>query len=110
MVEILNGKDSGKKMLSIRKLIIAMNLGQDVSQLFPHVIKNMETDNINLKKLTYMYITNYSKTNPELALMAINTFMKDCTDTANPLLRALAVRTLGYFRVKQVTEYLLQSI
>ncbi len=31
---------------------------------------------------------------------------KDARDKANPFLRALAVRTMGCIRVKQITEYL----
>ena len=35
--------------------------------------------------------------------MAVNTFVKDCVDP-NPLIRALAVRTMGCIRVDKITE------
>lgn len=38
-----------------------MTLGKDVSALFPLIVKNMETPNIELKKLIYLYIINYAK-------------------------------------------------
>ena len=46
-----------------------------------------------------------SKTQPELTLLAVNTFVKDASDP-NPLIRALAVRTMGCIRVDRITEYL----
>lgn len=44
--------------------------------LFPDIIKNMETNNLELKKLLYLYIINYAKTQPDLALLGINSFRK----------------------------------
>lgn len=46
------------------------------SSLFPDVINCMQTDNLELKKLVYLYLMNYAKTQPELAIMAVNTFVK----------------------------------
>lgn len=67
-----------------------------LSALFPDVVNCMQTDNVELKKLVYLYLMNYAKSQPELAIMAVNTFVKDCEDP-NPLIRALAVRTMGLF-------------
>ena len=41
--------------------------------------------------------------------MAVNTFVKDCEDP-NPLIRALAVRTMGCIRVDKITEYLCEPL
>jgi AP-1 complex subunit beta-1 len=47
---------------AIRKVIAAMTIGKDVSELFFPVLKCVETDNLPLKKLVYLYIINYAKT------------------------------------------------
>ncbi len=47
---------------AIRKVIAAMTVGKDVSELFFPVLKCVETDNLQLKKLVYLYIINYAKT------------------------------------------------
>merc|ERR1719486_893692 len=86
-----------------------MTLGKDVSALFPDVVNCMQTTNIELKKLVYLYILNYAKSQPELAILAINTFRKDAGDS-NALLRALAVRTMGCIRIETITEYLLEPL
>ena len=53
-----------------------MTVGKDVSQLFPDVVNCMQTDNLELKKLVYLYLMNYAKTQPEMAMLAVNTFAK----------------------------------
>jgi len=77
----------------------------DVSGLFPDVLKNMQTEDLEQKKLVYLYLTNYAKTQPELVILAVNTFVKDAEDP-NPLVRALAIRTMGCLRAEKIIDYL----
>lgn len=46
------------------------------SALFPDVVNCMQTDNLELKKLVYLYLMNYAKSQPDMAIMAVNTFVK----------------------------------
>ena len=103
--EELHTNDKTKQKEAVKKVIAAMTVGKDVSMLFPDVCNCMQTPNIELKKLVYLYLINYAKSQPDLAIMAVNTFVKDASD-GNPLIRALAVRTMGCIRVQQITEYL----
>ena len=57
-----------------------MTVGKDVSTLFTDVINCIQTENLELKKLVYLYLINYAKTQPELALLAVNTFVRDAND------------------------------
>ena len=41
---------------AIQKTIMAMTLGKDVSQLFPDVLKNIATADLDQKKLVYLYL------------------------------------------------------
>lgn len=61
---------------AMKKVIAGMTLGKDVSPLFAEVLMCIQTDDLELKKLVYLYLMNYAKTQPELALLAINTFIK----------------------------------
>ena len=63
-----------------------------------------------MKKLVYLYIINYAKIKPDLTIMAVNSFQKDSREKTNPLMRALAVRTMGCIRVERITEYLCESL
>ncbi|KAI8853732.1 adaptin N terminal region-domain-containing protein [Chytridium lagenaria] len=86
-----------------------MTIGKDVSSLFADVVKNMQTEDLELKKLVYLYLINYAKSQPELVILAVNTFVKD-TDDINPLIRALAIRTMGCLRVEKIIDYLLEPL
>eukprot|EP00929_Paragymnodinium_shiwhaense_P078930 TRINITY_DN4096_c0_g1_i1.p1 TRINITY_DN4096_c0_g1~~TRINITY_DN4096_c0_g1_i1.p1 ORF type:complete len:911 (+),score=296.56 TRINITY_DN4096_c0_g1_i1:80-2812(+) len=107
--EELHSTDKAKQRDAVKKVIAAMTVGKDVSALFADVVNCIQTDSIELKKLVYLYVMNYAKAQPELAILAINTFRKDASDS-NPLVRALAVRTMGCIRLDQVTEYLLEPL
>ena len=86
-----------------------MTVGKDVSVLFTDVVNCMQTNSVELKKLVYLYIMNYAKTQPDLAILAVNSFVKDCDDPS-PLIRALAVRTMGCIRVEKITSYLCRPL
>lgn len=58
------------------QVIASMTVGKDVSALFPDVVNCMQTDNLELKKLVYLYLMNYAKSQPDMAIMAVNTFVK----------------------------------
>jgi AP-1 complex subunit beta-1 len=74
--EELASLDRPKKKEAVKKVIAAMTVGKDVSMLFPHVVNCMQTEDLELKKLVYLYLINYAKTQPDLAIMAVNTFVK----------------------------------
>ena len=93
----------------MKKVIAAMSVGKDVSALFADVINCVQSNSIETKKLVYLYIVNYAKAQPDLAILAVNTFRKDSLDP-NPLIRALAVRTMGYIRLEAVAEYLMDPV
>lgn len=98
-----------KRREAVKKVIASMTVGKDVGTLFPDVLNCMQTDNLELKKLVYLYLMNYAKNQPDMAIMAVNTFVRDCEDP-NPLIRALAVRTMGCIRVDKITEYLCEPL
>ena len=91
-----------------------MTIGKDVSTLFTDVINCIQTgmccalfanyfyiisrsgvlslfalDNLELKKLVYLYLINYAKSQPDLALLAVNTFVKDANDPVSLFLVSL---------------------
>eukprot|EP00538_Stauroneis_constricta_P004266 CAMPEP_0119555456 /NCGR_PEP_ID=MMETSP1352-20130426/7661_1 /TAXON_ID=265584 /ORGANISM="Stauroneis constricta, Strain CCMP1120" /LENGTH=888 /DNA_ID=CAMNT_0007602217 /DNA_START=37 /DNA_END=2703 /DNA_ORIENTATION=- len=105
----LHDTDKHVKVDAVKKVIAFMTVGKDVSTLFADVLNCAQTGNIELKKLVYLYLINYAKTQPELTLLAVNTFVKDSNDS-NPLIRALAVRTMGCIRVDRITEYLCEPL
>lgn len=88
--------DKARRKDAVKKVIAAMTVGKDVSPIFPDVVNCMQTDDLELKKLVYLYLINYAKSQPDLAIMAVNTFVKvgaeaqsaarDCQSSSHPLL------------------------
>eukprot|EP01098_Paradermamoeba_levis_P014446 TRINITY_DN689_c0_g1_i1.p1 TRINITY_DN689_c0_g1~~TRINITY_DN689_c0_g1_i1.p1 ORF type:complete len:788 (-),score=277.19 TRINITY_DN689_c0_g1_i1:72-2333(-) len=105
----LNSSDESRKKEALKKLIADMTVGKDVSMLFSDVVKCMTTSNLELKKLVYLYLLNYAKSQPEIAILAVNTFVID-SQNFNPLIRALAIRTMGCIRVDSISEYLCEPL
>ena len=101
--EEINSTDKDVQKNAIKRIIANMSIGKDVSMLFPDVVNRAQTNDVELKKLVYLYLMNYAKTSPEDTILAVNSFVKDCMDP-NPLIRALAVRTMGCIRVHKITE------
>ncbi|TMW55648.1 hypothetical protein Poli38472_010530 [Pythium oligandrum] len=98
-----------KKKDAMKKVIANMTVGKDVSMLFTDVVNCIQTADTQLKKLVYLYLINYAKSNPDLTILAVNAFVKDAADP-NPLIRALSVRTMGCIRVDRITEYLCEPL
>ena len=99
-------KDPNKKREVIKKVLAYMTLGIDVSRLFSEMVMASSTQDIVQKKMIYHYLTNYAESQPELALMAINTFLKDIKNNVDPKVRGLALRSLCSLRVESIFEYL----
>ena len=86
-----------------------MTLGIDVSRLYPEMVKASRTDDMVMKKMIYLYLTNYAEQNQELAILAINTFLMDLKGP-NPKIRGLALRSLCSLKFDGVAEYVQQAI
>ncbi|KAA1069359.1 beta-adaptin [Puccinia graminis f. sp. tritici] len=100
----LNSQYADQRKDSIKRVIANMTVGKDVSGLFPDVLKNMQSDDLEQKKLVYLYLMNYAKSHPDLVILAVNTFVKD-TEDPNPLIRALSIRTMGCLRAEKILDY-----
>lgn len=103
-IELRSDKRERRKE-AVKKVIASMTVGKDVGSLFPDVVNCIQTDNLELKKLVYLYVLNYAKSQPDLTLMSVNTFVRDSEDL-NPLIRALAIRTMGCIRVDRIIEHI----
>ncbi len=108
--EGLNSKDFEQKKLTLKKVIAQMTLGKDLSPLFQSVIKCLEYQNLDIKKLVYLYIINYSRQKPDDAIMSINLFRKDAANKSNAIIRGLAVRTMSSLRVPKLNNYLVEPL
>ncbi|GAQ85841.1 adapitin protein complex [Klebsormidium nitens] len=96
---LLESRYVEEKVEGLKRTIALINLGKDVSEYFPQVVKNVATPSLEVKKLVYMYLVHYAEKKPDEALLAINTLQKDLSNP-DPTVRALALRALTGIRVR----------
>jgi AP-3 complex subunit beta len=83
--------------------------GRDVSEFFPDVVKNVVSQNIEIRKLVYIFLLRYAEQEPDLALLSINSFQKDLSDK-NQIIRAMALRVMSGIRVPVISPIVLLGI
>lgn len=102
----LDGNDPTERKNAAKRVVSFMRSGENVQSLFSSMLRCVRTSDLELKKLTYYYLVNYAEQEPEQAIMAVNTFVQDSQD-ANPLVRALAVRTMCRIKLESVAEHMI---
>jgi len=70
---------------------------------FSSIVKNVASPNIEIKKLVYIYLLHHAESEPDLALLSINTIQKSLTDQ-NPQVRALALRVMSGIKVPVISQ------
>ena len=102
-------RDMKRKREVIKKVIAYMTLGIDVSRLFTDMVMAIETKDIVIKKMVYLYLCNYCHKEPDMAVLCINTLRRDCDDD-DPMVRGLALRSLCSLRLPSMLEYVQQPV
>ncbi|CDS14054.1 hypothetical protein LRAMOSA06225 [Lichtheimia ramosa] len=98
-----------RKKTVMKKIVANMTMGNDMSPLFPDILNVMNVPILEIKKMVYLYLINYARSKPDMAMMAMTTFIKDVEDP-NPLIRALAIRTMGYIQVEKIVDILVDPL
>ena len=111
--QLLRGFSLEKSMIKkrdiIKKVIAYMTLGIDVSRLFTEMMLVIETRDLVVKKMVYLFLCNYATSHPDLAQMCTNTLQKDCGNE-DPMVRGLALRALCSLRLPQMVEYISEPL
>ncbi|KAF1927925.1 ARM repeat-containing protein [Didymella exigua CBS 183.55] len=97
---------SERDVLEGLRRVVTMSYRQPPSQTLPffsHVIKNVASPSLAVKKLVYTYLLQHAEHEPDTALLSINTIQKSLTDQ-NPQLRALALRVMSGIRVPVISQ------
>ncbi|KIY50902.1 Adaptor protein complex beta subunit [Fistulina hepatica ATCC 64428] len=98
-----------KRKTVLKKIVANITMGNDMSPLFPDVVQCLGTPLLEIKKMVYLFLVSYGRSKPDLIHLAIPNFVQDCNDR-NPLIRALAIRTMSYIPLPVVTDALAESL
>lgn len=106
---MLDSNKDGLKLEAMKRIIGMVAKGKDASDLFPPVVKNVVSKNLEVKKLVYVYLTRYAEEQQDLALLSISTFQRALKDP-NQLIRASALRVLSSIRVPVIAPIMMLAI
>ncbi|CAB0002284.1 unnamed protein product [Nesidiocoris tenuis] len=107
--QMLDTNKDGLKLEAMKRIIGMIAKGRDASELFPAVVKNVVSKNIEVKKLVYVYLVRYAEEQQDLALLSISTFQRALKDP-NQLIRASALRVLSSIRVTVIVPIVMLAI
>ncbi|KAL1492701.1 hypothetical protein ABEB36_010917 [Hypothenemus hampei] len=107
--EMLDSNKDSSKLEAMKRIIGMVAKGRDASMLFPAVVKNVVSKNIEVKKLVYVYLERYAEEQQDLALLSISTFQRALKEP-NQLIRAGALRVLSSIRVKMISPIVMLAI
>lgn len=106
---MLDSSKDGLKLEAMKRIIGMIAKGKDASELFPAVVKNVVSKNLEVKKLVYVYLVRYAEEQQDLALLSISTFQRALRDP-NQLIRASALRVLSSIRVPVIVPIMMLAI
>lgn len=107
--EMLESNKESLKLDAMKRIVELIAKGKNASELFPAVVKNVASKNIELKKLVYVYLVRYAEEQQDLALLSISTFQRALKDP-NQLIRASALRVLSSIRVPIIVPIMMLAI
>ncbi|XP_054288038.1 AP-3 complex subunit beta-2 [Macrosteles quadrilineatus] len=107
--QMLDMNKDSMKLEAMKRIIGMVAKGRDASDLFPAVVKNVVSKNIEVKKLVYVYLVRYAEEQQDLALLSISTFQRALKDP-NQLIRASALRVLSSIRVPVIVPIVMLAI
>ncbi|ESK96934.1 ap-2 complex subunit beta [Moniliophthora roreri MCA 2997] len=98
-----------KRKTVLKKIVANITMGTDMSPLFTDVVQCLGAPLLEIKKMVYLFLVSYGRSKPDLIHLVIPNFLQDCNDR-NPLIRALAIRTMSYIPIPVVTEALSDNL
>ncbi|CBX90631.1 similar to AP-2 adaptor complex subunit beta [Plenodomus lingam JN3] len=97
-------KNFSAKKTALKKIVANMTMSNnDMVALFPDIVGCMHIPSLEIKKMCFLYLVNYARIKPDIALKALPIIQEDMHDN-NPLVRALALRTMSYVHVREFVE------
>ncbi|XP_064129552.1 AP-3 complex subunit beta-1 isoform X2 [Loxodonta africana] len=107
--QMLESSKDSAKLDAMKRIVGMMAKGKNASELFPAVVKNVASKNIEIKKLVYVYLVRHAEEQQDLALLSISTFQRALKDP-NQLIRASALRVLSSIRVPIIVPIMMLAI
>ncbi|QLQ77817.1 hypothetical protein HG537_0A00640 [Torulaspora globosa] len=110
--ELLNSRNSREVKDGLRRIIAIIASGEgpiDVETYFSDVVKNITFGEAKIKTLVCIYLQRFAESDPNLALLSINSLQKTLID-GDPEIKALSIKALADIRVSSLHPIVLHSL
>lgn len=107
--KLLNSRTEREVLNGMKCVIALISRDEDGLPYFADVVKNVTLSNARVKALVLIYLQKYAETEPDTALLLINSIQKSLSDK-KPNARSAAIRTLGGIRIPEIASLLVLCI
>lgn len=109
-IQRLLGSRSDREVLKGMKCVMALiATGNDAQEYFAHVVKNVTLELGRVRALVLIYLLKYAETEPDTALLSINSIQKLLSEKLARA-RASLIRALAGIRIPEIASLILLCI
>ncbi|KAK9451301.1 adaptin N terminal region-domain-containing protein [Limtongia smithiae] len=84
-----------RRKTTLKRIVANMTMNNsEMVQLFPDIIESMHIDNLEIRKMCFLFLINYGRVKPDMANKALPLLLNMVRDPS-PLNRALVLRTIS---------------
>ncbi|KAH3672243.1 hypothetical protein WICMUC_004338 [Wickerhamomyces mucosus] len=106
---LLSSRAERDVLKGLKYITLLISKGEDASQFFTDVVKNVSSSNLKIRKLVYTYLLRYADKENDLALLSINAIQKSLGDK-NEQVRSLAIRVMSEIKIGSIYPIVLLGI
>lgn len=109
---LLNSRNNREVRDGLKCLMTAVAVGDatlDPQSYFPDVVKTVNSDDLRIRRLVGLYLNRYAQTDPDLALLVVNSLQKLSSDI-NPEIRAFSLKALSDMGLKSLEPIILHGL
>lgn len=106
---LLNSRTERDILSGIKCVIALISRGEDGSQYFADVVKNVTLTNARVRALVMIYVQKYARVEPDTALLSINSIQRSLSDK-EARSRASSIRALGGVHIPEIGSLMILCI
>lgn len=107
--DLVNAKSFSKKMAVMKRIIANATMGNDMSALCTSVAECMSIQDIMMKKMVYLFLSNYGVKKKEALAAYIDLFTQDAR-SQDAVTRASALRTMSSLLTDEMARALIDPM
>lgn len=109
IAKLLNLRSDRDIETGMKCVISLISRGEDGVPYFADVVKNITTQNHQIRSLVLIYLVRFADVEPDIALLSVNSIQKSLGDQ-NPIHRARAMRLLAGIRLALILPIVVLAV